>query len=209
MRGLTFAAAVAVAVGVSLAGPASADAVIFSGTGTDLAPVPLLYALPGAGTYDFTLQASRLASYNLQTSYDRHVDYYKAPPAFPHDSNLLTGNNGPSLGGGFYNNVMGFAFTLVVPEDTLSSFISDGFWTAYGIPVGSTLYTTVRYEDPGARLNVFVNNADPLEYTFTITRRDDAPAPVPEPAAWALMILGFGAVGGAMRARRRDLWAAT
>lgn len=29
------------------------------------------------------------------------------------------------------------------------------------------------------------------------------PAAVPEPAAWAMMLAGFGAVGGAMRARRR------
>lgn len=27
-------------------------------------------------------------------------------------------------------------------------------------------------------------------------------APVPEPATWAMMVLGFGAIGGAMRARR-------
>ena len=27
---------------------------------------------------------------------------------------------------------------------------------------------------------------------------------IPEPASWALMLLGFGAVGGGMRARRRD-----
>ena len=29
-------------------------------------------------------------------------------------------------------------------------------------------------------------------------------APVPEPATWAMMILGLGAVGGAMRYRRRE-----
>ncbi|QDZ08976.1 PEP-CTERM sorting domain-containing protein [Sphingomonas panacisoli] len=28
--------------------------------------------------------------------------------------------------------------------------------------------------------------------------------PVPEPATWSLMILGFGAVGGVMRHRRRS-----
>ena len=34
--------------------------------------------------------------------------------------------------------------------------------------------------------------------TFTPT------APVPEPATWALMLLGFGAIGFAMRRRRKD-----
>ena len=29
------------------------------------------------------------------------------------------------------------------------------------------------------------------------------PPPVPEPASWALMLGGFGAIGGAMRSRRK------
>lgn len=33
--------------------------------------------------------------------------------------------------------------------------------------------------------------------------RSDATAPVPEPAAWAMLVLGFGAVGGALRSRLR------
>ncbi|WP_294393110.1 PEPxxWA-CTERM sorting domain-containing protein [uncultured Sphingomonas sp.] len=39
----------------------------------------------------------------------------------------------------------------------------------------------------------------------------DAPPPaaVPEPASWAMMIVGFGAVGGSMRGRRRTLGTAT
>jgi hypothetical protein len=45
-------------------------------------------------------------------------------------------------------------------------------------------------------------------YTITIGAAADAPPPppppsVPEPASWALMLCGFGAVGGVMRARRR------
>lgn len=32
----------------------------------------------------------------------------------------------------------------------------------------------------------------------------DPPGAVPEPGTWAMMILGFGAVGGAMRSRRRN-----
>jgi hypothetical protein len=33
--------------------------------------------------------------------------------------------------------------------------------------------------------------------------RTDATPPVPEPATWAMLVLGFGAVGGALRSRRR------
>jgi hypothetical protein len=37
--------------------------------------------------------------------------------------------------------------------------------------------------------------------TYTL---DDVNGAVPEPASWAMMIVGFGAVGGAMRSRRRS-----
>lgn len=40
------------------------------------------------------------------------------------------------------------------------------------------------------------------EGTFTYER---VPAGVPEPATWGMMILGFGAVGAAMRMRRRKI----
>ena len=40
-------------------------------------------------------------------------------------------------------------------------------------------------------------------YGGTITFAPDIRATVPEPAAWALMILGFGGAGSALRSRRR------
>lgn len=39
----------------------------------------------------------------------------------------------------------------------------------------------------------------------TITASTAIPAPVPEPASWAMMIGGFGAIGSAMRTRRRKV----
>jgi len=44
------------------------------------------------------------------------------------------------------------------------------------------------------------NNADFGTYSLTIST---AEAPVPEPATWGLMLLGFGAVGAGARYRRR------
>ena len=41
-----------------------------------------------------------------------------------------------------------------------------------------------------------------LSGTVTFTYEDGATAPVPEPASWAMMIAGFGLVGGALRSRR-------
>ncbi len=47
-----------------------------------------------------------------------------------------------------------------------------------------------------------LDNAAPSYALLDNVRVNGALAGVPEPATWALMILGFGAVGGAMRRRR-------
>ncbi|MEP2101127.1 MAG: PEPxxWA-CTERM sorting domain-containing protein [Parasphingorhabdus sp.] len=51
----------------------------------------------------------------------------------------------------------------------------------------------------GDRLNLNFRASDPGDYVRVLTA---APA-VPEPATWAMMIGGFGLVGGAMRRRRK------
>lgn len=51
------------------------------------------------------------------------------------------------------------------------------------------------------------NTAGTSQYNTSNTTISIVPV-VPEPAAWGLMILGFGAVGGARRTRRRTLAAA-
>lgn len=45
------------------------------------------------------------------------------------------------------------------------------------------------------------NLAQPVDLPFTIN--GTATAAVPEPASWAMMLIGFGGVAGALRARRR------
>lgn len=46
----------------------------------------------------------------------------------------------------------------------------------------------------------------PFDYndlSFSFTNTFSAPGAVPEPSTWAMMILGFGAVGGVLRRRRK------
>jgi hypothetical protein len=45
---------------------------------------------------------------------------------------------------------------------------------------------------------------DTQGYSNAVLYRSTAVAAVPEPGTWALMLVGFGAVGGAMRRRRRE-----
>jgi len=47
------------------------------------------------------------------------------------------------------------------------------------------------------------------DFTFSGSGTFAAEVPVPEPASWGLMLAGFGAIGGAMRSRRRAMPVAT
>lgn len=48
------------------------------------------------------------------------------------------------------------------------------------------------------------NGGDPVQpLTYRVTISDSAVSAVPEPATWTMMICGFGAIGGALRRRKR------
>lgn len=67
---------------------------------------------------------------------------------------------------------------------------------------GRDFFYADRYR--GGPVNTYVIDEDydtPTNYTFTITVLEYAA--VPEPATWALMIGGFGMVGGSLRRRAR------
>ncbi len=78
----------------------------------------------------------------------------------------------------------------------------------------SVLYTAVTGSSSTARFAGLVDTTNAFtSVTFSATQRDDgidfdrlqygATTSVPEPGAWALLILGFGALGSQIRARRR------
>jgi hypothetical protein len=69
----------------------------------------------------------------------------------------------------------------------------------------------LRVTSAGQNYYGFLYSTDALVNSYGFESQADAgiipttavPAAVPEPATWAMMILGFGAIGYAMRGRRR------
>ena len=116
---------------------------------------------------------------------------------------FLTGNQGMSWiefaltgegGGGTVD------FFITLSDATVVSFLDvilGNGNTSYGfLADGTTSITNVRYEadDPPGEITILKQ--------VRIDIADDVP-PVPEPGTWAMMLLGFGAIGAAMRSRRR------
>lgn len=111
-----------------------------------------------------------------------------------------------------------FRFTELVRFD--GAFFSGKTPVAYdfyrgGVKVGSTaaftaqsdqaLFYATKFSGPVDEVRISGNSGnwvlDDLTYTTGVT------AAVPEPGTWALMILGFGGAGAALRARRRSVFA--
>jgi hypothetical protein len=88
-----------------------------------------------------------------------------------------------------------------------------GWYTTWGVAGGQKYQEDFKldagapgYNDPGgtgSAISAYTwDNAQGSTYTNYVFRVNSVGA-VPEPSAWALMLLGFGLVGGAMRASRR------
>lgn len=116
-----------------------------------------------------------------------------------------------------------FTYTGTQPQSFLTAFDTGfGVWQSAAHEGGdwdmSVSGDTVTFTAPkGFELNAgenfdftvgFTNTIDPSKFSFTAQWVGADPSAVPEPAAWALMLAGFGGLGGALRARRRGLAAA-
>lgn len=85
------------------------------------------------------------------------------------------------------------------PSDDL--FVFTGFTGLTGLTLASAdpLGITTVFNATSIGLQI----SNPLENGVVVFNVATAAGAVPEPASWAMMLLGFGAVGGAMRAAKR------
>ncbi|WP_223799135.1 PEPxxWA-CTERM sorting domain-containing protein [Sphingomonas nostoxanthinifaciens] len=130
---------------------------------------------PDAGTFEID---------SNPTPYGVYVDpYYHQDHFFVHVSNQT----------GFFDEILGVSF-----------FSSGGAIIQYSnadyTPLTGAKLFTGSVNNPFITIGSFMaEDADGFKYSITIS---NAPA-VPEPASWAMMVGGFGVVGGAMRRRQR------
>ncbi len=140
------------------------------------------------------------------------VAYFSSDTANPHSLSQLV-----NLVAGITYNI---GFDYYAPQNGISN-PNDATlsFNIGGVPVGSTLTAGQPSGTPGQTWINFGTSfvasgsgSTPLELQFKglgVTAADFAidrvyvTAAVPEPSTWALMLLGFGAVGGAMRMKRR------
>jgi hypothetical protein len=122
--------------------------------------------------------------------------------------------------GGFFalpmGNLTSFSATLDHGALTALSFGSASF------PVVQKLYGFIDIGIPDAHVQLSASGLDPANFSFTTDIGFDPNigpvfgtvgpitgnlviSPAPEPSSWALMLGGFGLVGGAMRTRRRQI----
>lgn len=183
---------------VVAASPASA-AVIFQAAGTASEAngwgVEWLVSLPTEpGRYRLEYTSTAEAEIYMAASYIRHWDVFFAPPPKPHNEFIY----GSDVDVYFNEGVTATSatFNFVVPKTEYMFFNNTG---QYGdAPIGAALYQETKFEDPYFYAGIWTNGPVDFDYTFKVTA-------LPEPATWAMMILGFGLAGQAIRRRQTAL----
>ena len=92
------------------------------------------------------------------------------------------------------------SFSLVANQDYVvyMSIAADADATyVYGVP--SSLASASAYLDP----HITIDPGYAAAYSLSVTPGVGNASPAPEPAAWAMLLIGFGLVGGALRRRGR------
>ena len=197
--GTTIAAAI-----LASATPASADVVVYelknvlsnyeSEHWLGVSRVPL----PGAGDYRFDFTSSLPVSYFFKGAYTNHWHYRIDSP----EGQIIEGNEELEFSQ-FFGSGAATSWMFTVPEGygvyrPMPASLRD----AYNLPEGTLIYEDIQFEDLFFEFGAEEASSRRFDYSFTVTRISAVSA-VPEPAAWAMMVGGFGAVGSIVRTSRR------
>lgn len=183
-------------VAAALATPA--QAVVLGFENVALGSTPTVFTLPGA-TFGFAYDAAAAAIFNPDTYLVQTTGSGQTTAVFGEPSGFFT--SGITVD----NNIFpGFA-----PIPNLSYVGSSLTPTDLGLRYsigGDDFFGFARFNGDGT-LN-FAFESDPNTAIVAGSAITGAipgalPAPVPEPATWAMMLLGFGAMGVAMRRSRK------
>jgi MYXO-CTERM domain-containing protein len=190
----TYLAAAALLVGATLAisAPARADTTLL-----DIVDFP---AGGGLESLDFVAD---------DTTTTLSVAGYQVPSAF-----TVQDNDVSLLGGGL--DLLGASWTFIAaPEGSLADQFNDGSSVNglefAGVEVGSYDTFTQSFATTAGQTYVYSfdlnNSGDNQPSGFRVTTSGLSTSAAPEPASWAMMLLGFGGLGAVLRRRPRTVLA--
>jgi hypothetical protein len=155
---------------------------------------PLSDTIIGTITTDGTLgvlQSSNILNYNLQLNDNLR-------PAF--DVDLTPANSGivEDIGNGLSASATGLSFDF---SDADAVFAIQG--TTFGFFSGHQYFCLQATDGPCVAGETIVPDYFAVDGVSATGLSGALPLSVPEPAAWTMMLLGFGGLGALMRSRRR------
>ncbi|HEV2593826.1 MAG TPA: PEPxxWA-CTERM sorting domain-containing protein [Sphingomicrobium sp.] len=202
---MKYLAAAAIAASVA-ASPAAAAFVTYNTTGSTLSCGGFVGTCSGSGTNVLTLGTGSGAAF---LSFDPVGNTLVDSPTnislgAIDTSNLLAGNY----------NLSGILLNILVSQVSPAGSGSLPLGTITGSLSGFSSTASIAFASGGVVIggnDYMVTNSplniNPPSSNFGITTVQGFVAPVPEATTWAMMLVGFGAMGFAMRGRRRQMLA--
>lgn len=183
----------ALATAMAVAGANPASAAVVGEAGVTLGSTPTTFTLSDASflfSYDAGAAAGFNAPYSVQTTGTGETSAVFGQPS-PFDQRGIT------IDGNLFPSYAAFPSSTIIPY----SQVAEDLALRYMVGTDS-FYGYARLNGNGT-LDFAFENAANTAITAGATITAPLAAAVPEPATWAMMLLGFGAIGVGMRRRAR------